>query len=159
MATQLKVGAQAPDFTLPDADQKLRSLKEFLGRKIVLAFFVSAFTKTCTKEVCDFRDSMDRLVDLDAQIIGISVNDSFSNKEFAQKNRLSFPILSDVGCAVTQRYGLQTHDYEGVTGYVVAKPSLFVLDQKGVIRYIWVSEDPAVEPNYDEVQSALRKLA
>lgn len=85
MPNPIKVGDKAPDFTLPDTDLKPRSLKEFLGKKVVLAFFVGAFTSVCTKEMCAFRDSMARLIDLKAQVIGISVNDPFSNKEFAEK--------------------------------------------------------------------------
>ena len=61
MSSKIDVGDMAPDFTLPDTDKKPRSLKEFLGQKVVLAFFVGAFTSTCTKEMCEFRDSMARL--------------------------------------------------------------------------------------------------
>ena len=102
MSTKIKVGDKAPDFTLHDTDKKPRSLKEFLGKKIVLAFFVGAFTSTCTKEMCEFRDSMAQLIDLNAQVIGISVNDPFTNKAFSEKNRLPFPILSDYNREVTR---------------------------------------------------------
>jgi len=71
MSSKIKVGDKAPDFTLADIDMKPRSLSEFLGQKIVLAFFVGAFTSTCTKEMCEFRDSMARLIDLNAQVIGV----------------------------------------------------------------------------------------
>ena len=83
-----QIGEKAPDFTLPDTDMKPRSLGEFRGKKMVLAFFVGAFTSVCTKEMCAFRDGMARLIDLDGQVLGISVNDPFSNKEFKEKNRL-----------------------------------------------------------------------
>jgi len=88
MANQIKVGDKAPDLALPDTEMKTRSLKEFSGHRVVLAFFVGAFTSVCTKEMCAFRDSMARLTDLKAQVIGVSVNDPFSNKAFAEKNRL-----------------------------------------------------------------------
>src|SRR5208283_1014125 len=107
MSTKIKVGDKAPDFTLPDVNLKPRSLKEYTGQKIVLAFFVGAFTSTCTKEMCEFRDFMSRLVDLNAQVIGISVNDPFSNKGFSEKNRLPFPILSDYKREVTRTYELE----------------------------------------------------
>jgi peroxiredoxin len=87
----IKVGDQAPDFTLPDTEMKDRNLHEFLGQKIVLAFFVGAFTETCTKEACSFRDSMDRLTDLNVQVIGVSVNDPFSNKAFKEKKSVTVP--------------------------------------------------------------------
>jgi peroxiredoxin len=137
---------------------KPRSLNDFLGRKIVLAFFVGAFTSTCTKEMCQFRDSMARLIDLNAEVIGISVNDPFSNKAFAEKNMLSFPILSDYKREVIKTYGLELLNFAGLEGYTVAKRSIFILDQKGLVRYVWVSDNSAVEPNYQEIQTILQQI-
>jgi peroxiredoxin len=158
MEIKIKVGDKAPDFTLPDINMKQRSLKEFLGQKIVLAFFVGAFTATCTKEMCEFRDSMSRLTDLKAQVIGISVNDPFSNKAFVEKNRLPFPVLSDYKRETIKAYGLEFPDFAGLEGYTVAKRSIFILDVNGVVRYVWVSDNPLVEPNYMEIQKALEKI-
>ena len=158
MSNKIKVGDKAPDFALPDAEKKQRSLNEFLGRKIVLAFFVGAFTSTCTKEMCEFRDSMARLIDLNAQVVGISVNDPFSIKAFAEKNRLPFPILSDYKREVTKTYGLELPNFAGLDGYTVAKRSIFIVDQKGIVRYVWVSDNPAVEPNYQEIQNVLQQI-
>ena len=158
MVSQIKVGDKAPNFTLPDVDLKPRSLKEFMGQKTVLAFFVGAFTSTCTKEMCEFRDSMARLIDLKTQVIGISVNDPFSNKGFAEKNRLSFPILSDYKREVIKAYGLELPNFAGLNGYTVAKRSIFILDENGTVRYAWISDDPAVEPNYQEIQKTLEKM-
>jgi peroxiredoxin len=158
MSSKIKVGDKAPDFTLPDVDLKPRSLKEYMGRKIVLAFFVGAFTSTCTKEMCEFRDSMARLIDLNAQVIGISVNDPFSNKAFTEKNRLPFPILSDYKREVIITYGLELPNFAGLNDYTVAKRSVFVIDEKGIVRYVWVSDNPAVEPNYQEIQNFLEQI-
>jgi len=158
METKVKVGDKAPDFTLPDTDKKLRSLKEFLGQKVVLAFFVGAFTATCRKEMCEFRESMSRLTDLEAQVVGVSVNDPFSNKAFVEKNRLPFPVLSDYNRDVVRKYGLELSDFAGLKGYTVAKRSIFILDMNGTVMYVWVSDDPAVEPNYQEIQRALEKI-
>ena len=158
MVNQIKVGDKALDFTLPDVDLKPRSLKEFFGQKVVLAFFVGAFTATCTKEMCAFRDSMSRLTDLKAQVVGVSVSDPFSSKEFSEKNRLPFPILSDYKREVIKQYGLESPDFAGLKGYTVAKRSIFILDKDGIVRYVWVSENPAVEPNYQEIQNALEQI-
>src|SRR5208282_1190328 len=158
MSSKIKVGDKAPDFTLPDTDKKSRNLKEFLGKKIVLAFFVGAFTSTCTKEMCEFRDSMARLIDLNAQVIGISVNDPFTNKAFSEKNRLPFPILSDYKREVTRTYELELPNFAGLNGYTVAKRSIFVIDSKGIVSYVWVSDNPAVEPNYQEIQNVLEQI-
>jgi peroxiredoxin len=158
MANQVKIGDVAPDFTLVDIDLKPRSLKDYRGSKVVLAFFVGAFTSVCTKEMCAFRDSMARLIDLNAQVIGISVNDPFSNKAFAEKNKLTFPILSDHNRQVIKIYGVEAHDFGGLKGYTVAKRSIFIVDQTGVVRYVWTTEDSTIEPDYKEIENALEKI-
>jgi peroxiredoxin len=158
MVNQIKVGDKAPDFTLHDTDLKPRSLKEFLGHKVVLAFFVGAFTSVCTKEMCAFRDSMARLIDLKAQVIGVSVNDPFSNKAFAEKNRLTFPILSDYNRQAIKDYGVENPDFGGLKGYTVAKRSIFIIDKKSVVSYVWTTEDPTIEPDYKEIENALEKI-
>jgi peroxiredoxin len=108
--------------------------------------------------MCAFRDSMVRLIGLKAQIIGISVNDPFSNKAFAEKNRLPFPILSDYNRDVIRTYGIESSDFAGLKGYTVAKRSIFVIDGKGIVRYVWISDDPTVEPNYVEIEETISRL-
>jgi peroxiredoxin len=154
----IKVGDKAPGFTLPDTDLKQRNLKEFIGNKTLLAFFVGAFTSVCTKEMCTFRDSMSRLIDLKAQIVGIAVTDPFSNKAFAEKNRLSFPILSDYKREVIKAFGIQLPDFAGLEDYSTAKRSIFILDKDGIVRYVWITDNPAVEPNYGEIEDFLAKM-
>ena len=129
-----------------------------MATKSFWPFFVGAFTSVCTKEMCAFRDSMARLIDLKAQVIGISVNDPFSNKAFAEKNRLPFPILSDYNRDVIRTYGIESSDFAGLKGYTVAKRSIFVIDEKGIVRYVWITDDPTVEPNYAEVEETISKL-
>lgn len=153
------VGEKAPDFTLPDTDRRPRKLSEFRGKKVVLAFFPGAFTSVCTKEMCAFRDSLARLSELKAQVVGVSVNDPFSNKGFAERNLLTFPLLSDYNREVVRLYGVELKDFAGLKGYSVAKRSVFILDKDGVVRYRWVSEDPGVEPNYQEIENALSQIA
>jgi peroxiredoxin len=108
--------------------------------------------------MCEFRDSMARLTDLKAQVIGVSVNDPFSNKAFVEKNRLPFPVLSDYKREVIKTYGLELHEFAGLSGYTVAKRSIFIIDPEGIVKYVWVSENPAVEPNYQEIQKALEEI-
>jgi len=158
IGTTPQVGDKAPDFTLPDTDLKPRNIREFQGQKVVMAFFVGAFTSVCTKEMCAFRDSMARLIDLKAQVIGLSANDPFSNRAFAEKNHLSFPILSDVNREVIKLYNLESPDFAGIIGYSVAKRSIFVLDRKGVVRYTWITEDPTVEPDYKKIEQVLAEI-
>ena len=158
MVTPIKVGDKAPDFILPDTNLGCKSLKDFRNRKTVLAFFVNAFTTTCTKEMCAFRDSMARLTNLKAQVVGISVNDPFSNKAFAEKNKLPFPILSDYNHEVINAYGVKALNFSGLNGYTVAKRSIFIIDQNGIVRYAWITDDPATEPNYEEIEKTLAEM-
>jgi len=154
----VQVGQKPPDFQLPDQDRKQRSLKDFQGKKTVLAFFPGAFTSVCTREMCTFRDSMAALESLDAQVVGISVNDPFANKAFAQANKLQFPLLSDYTRETVRKFNVFHDDFAGLKGYTAAKRSIFVLDDKGIVRYRWVSEDPVKEPNYDEIKNALAEI-
>lgn len=150
-----KVGDKAPDFTLYDTEKKPRSLKEFLGKKTVLAFYPGAFTGVCTKEMCTFRDSLSRFNALNAQVVGISVDAPFANKAFATQNNLQFPLLSDFNRTALEAYGIVHEGFSGLNGYSASKRSVFVLDKDGIIRYAWISDNPGIEPNYDEVTKAL----
>jgi peroxiredoxin len=158
LKTKVRVGDKAPDFSLPDTDSKMRSLSEFLGQKVVLAFFVTAFTTTCTMEACKFRDSMSRIIDLEAQVIGISVNDESSNREFADRNHLPFPVLTDHNAEAVKAYGLTPEDAVGPDGYEFVKRSVFIIDKAGIIRYVWVADSASGEPKYDEIQKVLQKI-
>jgi peroxiredoxin len=152
------VGEKPPDFNLPDQNNVVRSLRDFSGKKVVLVFFPGAFTEVCTREMCAFRDSTKPLMVLGAQIVGISVNDPFTNRAFAERNSLPFPILSDYSRNTIQEYGVLHKNFAGLKGYTVAKRSVFILDEAGRVRYRWVSEDPSKEPEYGEVMNQLSEL-
>jgi peroxiredoxin len=154
----VEIGQKPPDFQLHDQDRKQQTLKDFIGKKTVIAFFPGAFTSVCTREMCTFRDSMQTLNRLNAQVVAISVNDPFTNKAFSEANKLQFPILSDYGRETVRKFNVFHEDFAGLKGYTAAKRSVFVLDDKGVVRYRWISEDPGKEPNYDEVKDALARI-
>ena len=153
-----KVGETAPEFTLYDADRKERKLSELLtkGGKTILAFFPGAFTGVCTTEMCTFRDMFGELQKMRGTVVGISVNDPFANKAFAEKNNLQFTLLSDFKREVVQKYGVPWNDLGGVKGYNVANRAIFVLDDRGKIVYGWVAPNPGTLPNFDEIKAALK---
>ncbi len=155
---KVRVGDEAPSFTLYDMDRKPRSLADFRGRNIVLAFYPGAFTSVCRKEMCTLRDSIAGLEELDALVLGVSVNDPFSNKAFHEVNMLNFPLLCDYNREVVDLYGVAMPDFAGLREYTAAKRSVFVVDKGGVVRYRWISDDPGVEPNYEEIKHELEKL-
>ncbi len=152
----LTVGQTAPEFTLYDTERKPRTLKEFLGKKTVVLFYPGAFTGACTKEVCAIRDALSAFNSLDAKVIGISVDSPFANKAFADANKLTFPLLSDYTHEVSRKYAGEYDGFAGLPGYLAAKRSVFVLDAKGVVKYTWLTEAPANEPPYEEIQNALK---
>jgi peroxiredoxin len=153
------VGEKAVDFQLLDTDLKKRSLSEFIGRRyVILAFFPGAFTSVCTKEMCTFRDRMARLNNLDAEVIGISVDSPFSLKVFKEINRLNFTLLSDFNREVIEKYDVVLPDLLGLGLKKLAKRAVFIIDPSGTVVYKWVSDDPRVEPDYDEIENVLERL-
>lgn len=158
MESKIKVGDKAPDFTLNGTDLKPKKLSNFLTQTVVLAFFPGAFTSVCTREMCTFRDSLARLNNLKAQVVGVSVNDPWANKAFAEKNLLNFPLLCDYNREVIRLYGIELKDFGGLKGYTAAKRSVFVIDKNNIVRYVWISENPGMEPNYDEIEKFLQQI-
>ncbi len=152
----LEKGKKAPDFNLYDTDRKSRSLSEFHGKNVVLAFYPGAFTGVCTKEMCALQDSMSKLNDLNAQVVGISVDSPFSNKGFAAQNKLQFPLLSDFSREVSKKYAGVYQDFAGVKGYTASKRAVYIIDPEGKIKYVWITEDPGVEPDYKEISDSLK---
>lgn len=153
--TELALNAPAPDFTLFDHGRNKVSLADFKGQKVVLAFFPAAFTSVCEKEMCTFRDSLAAFNDLNATVLGVSVDGPFANAAFASKNGLNFPLLSDYERAVVNAYGVALPDFAGLPGYVASKRAVFVINEEGHLSYQWVGPNPGVEPDYDAVRAAL----
>ncbi len=153
-----ELGHAAPDFTLVSTDLKPMSLKDFAGKNVVLAFYPAAFTGVCQKEMCTFRDALNDFVGANTAVVGVSVDSPFANKEFAAKNGLNFPLLSDITRDAIKKYDVVFDNLAGVHGFTVAKRAVFVIDKAGKVRYRWVAPEPKVEPNYDEVSAAVKKL-
>lgn len=156
-AGQITIGDLAPDFELPDINMKMQKLSEYHG-KIVLAFFPAAESPVCTKEMCTFRDSLQDLQKEGANIIGISVDGPFANKIFTINRHLNFPILSDYKREVINKYGITMKDLGPLKDYNAAKRSIFIVDGYRKVRYSWISDDPLIEPNYDEIKKELNKI-
>lgn len=156
MKIMVNVGDIAPNFELPDTNLKMRKSDEFKGKKTILSFFVAASSPVCEVELCNFRDSWNEISNLGAQVIAISNDGPFANKAFAQKNNISYPVLSDYNSKVIKEYGILMPDLLHIKDYNAAKRSVFVIMENGQIGYKWVSEDPLKEPNYIEIKEFLR---
>ena len=155
----LRLGQKVPEFALPDADQKTRVLTEFTKQgPVILAFFPFAFSGVCDKEMCTFRDGFGSIQGAGAQLVGISVDSSYSLKAFAQTYNLQFPLLSDFNKKVTKLYGVLQDPWVGLGYKGVAKRAVMVVDQQKKLRYRWVTDDPSEEPPYAEVVKSTQKL-
>lgn len=155
----VEVGQEAPDFALYDMDRQQRTLNEFRGKNVVLAFFPGAFTGVCTTEMCTFRDQLDEYEALNAQVIGITVDPPFAQKAWADQNNVTFTFLSDFNRQVVNQYDVAFPNLAGLEGYVAASRAIFVIDKDGIVRYKWVGPNPGVQPDYDEVRNAVAQLA
>ena len=152
----LKVGAHAPDFTLPSKPGQFETLSKHRGRSVVLLFYPAAFTSVCTREMCTVAEDLAAYDSLGADVLAISVDTPWVAAKFAQESHASFPFLSDFNKTVIRDYDVVHHDFAfGLKD--VAKRAVFVIDPEGVITYAWEGENPGVFPDLDAVKNALRK--
>jgi len=150
-------GQQAPDFTLFDTDRQEVSLSGLKGKNVVLAFFPLAFTSTCTAELCSLRDNLSVYNNLDAEILGISVDSIFSLGKFKAEQHLNFRLISDFNKEVSTAYDTIYQQFGfGMKG--VSKRSVFVIDKEGIVRHSEVLEDAGKVPDFNAVQSVLKSL-
>ena len=150
------IGEKIPDVNLVDTELKPTDLSKAIdGKPAIIAFFPGAFTSVCTAELCKFRDSMSEFNSLDGSVYAISVDGPFSNKAFKEKNGLNFTILSDYKREAVKLFGIELNNFANLSGYTAAKRSVFITDAKGIVRYVWISDNPATEPDYDEIKREL----
>jgi len=132
-----EVGKKAPQFTLPDSDGNKISLKDYLGQKVVLYFYPKDNTSGCTKEACDFRDSIAQFKKLKTAVLGVSKDSQSSHIKFRDKYDLNFPLLSDVDTKVIQKYGLWKEKSMYGKKYMGVERTTFLIDEKGRIEKIY----------------------
>jgi peroxiredoxin len=137
LPTNLKVGDMAPDFTLPSTTGEKVTLSSFRGKNsVVLAFFPAAFTGGCTKEMQTYQLGIDKFKGTNAVVFGVSEDNTPSQKEFAAKLGLSFPILSDFfDRKVAEAYGVL------MPKLGIANRVTFVIDPEGKIAYMEAGKD------------------
>jgi peroxiredoxin Q/BCP len=131
--TRLEPGDPAPDFALSDADGATVKLSDYRGGNVVVYFYPAASTPGCTKQACDFRDSLATLNEAGFAVVGISPDPPAKLAKFRDKEQLTFPLLSDPDKAVLSAYGAygeKTMYGKKVTGVI---RSTFVIDAQGKI--------------------------
>ena len=134
---ELKIGEKAPDFSLKNSDETLISLKDFLGKKVIIYFYPKDDTPGCTTQACDFTANYDKLRNNEIVVIGISPDSTNSHLKFIDKYKLKHILLSDPQKEVIKTYGAwgikknYGKEYEGLIR------STFIIDEKGKISKIY----------------------
>ena len=146
------VGGPAPAFTLATNEGKQASLSDFKGKWVVLYFYPKDFTSGCTLEAHNFQRDLDKYTAANAVILGVSVDDAESHKNFCTKEGLNFKLLADVGAKVSEQYG-SVMEYNGAK---LSARNTFIIDPKGNIVKVFEKVKPAVHS--EEVLAALATL-
>jgi len=149
----LSPGDQAPDFTGTLADGRQLRLRDYRGRRhVVLYFFPKDFTPGCTREACSFRDRRAQVAELDAEVIGVSLDTPEKHAAFAEAHQLPYPLVSDRSGTIAGAYGVAR-----LGGWLPSKRVTFVIDKGGVVRHIIKSEF-SIDRHIEEAIEMLRTL-
>lgn len=152
-ADQPIIGELAPEFELPDQDGRLHALEDFRDSWVVLYFYPKDGTPGCTTEACEFRDNIFAFRKLNAQILGISLDDVDSHKSFAEEYSLPFPLLADAAGTVADAYGVKTKRF----GMTMAKRQTFIISPEGKLAKHYENVNPSAHSA--EVLADLEDLA
>ena len=148
------IGAPAPEFTLKDQDQKEVKLSDYKGKKrVVLVFYPLDWSPTCTQEHVCFVNDMKRFETLDAEVLGVSVDSTWSHKAYAEKMAIKYSLLADFNPrgAMADKYGVYLAD-KGITGRAV-----IIVNKHGKVAWVKNYDIPVV-PDVAEVASALQQV-
>ena len=149
----LAIGTQAPDFELSSGPDQTVKLHELQGKKVILAFYPADWSPVCSDQMALYNQALKLFDKHNAQLLGLSVDSLWCHKAFSDSRQLHFPLLADFEPKgeVARRYDV--YDAEGGD----AQRALFVLDEKGIIRWAYVAPND-VNPGADGILEALEKL-
>lgn len=133
----LKIGDKAPDFNLPTDDGSSLSLHSLKGKRVVLYFYPKDNTPGCTREACDFRDSLAQFADKKTVVLGVSKDSATKHQNFKQKYALPFTLLADENGDVCEKYNIINKKSLFGKTFLGIQRSTFLIDENGVIRAIW----------------------
>ena len=151
-ADQVSVGDNAPEFELPDQTGQLHSLEDYRDQWVVLYFYPKDETPGCTTEACEFRDNIFAFREINAQILGVSLDDVESHQKFAEKHSLPFPLLADTEGKAAEAYGVKTKMF----GMTVAKRQTFLVGPDGKIAKHYEKVNP--DEHSQQVLADLKEL-
>ena len=138
----VQAGVPAPGFCLPADDGSAVSLGDFRGRTVILYFYPKDDTSGCTTQACDLRDSLSRIDERGAVVLGVSPDPISSHEKFRDKYQLNFPLLSDEDHQVAEAYGVWKEKSMYGRKYWGVERSTFIIDEEGVVLEAWRKVKP-----------------
>ena len=138
---KLQAGDKAPDFKVHDENGKVRSLKDFKGKKLVLYFYPKDNTPGCTKEACNLRDNYTKFKKAGYEVIGVSTDSESSHKKFIDKQALPFSLLADTEMELVKAYDVYGDKVLYGKKYKGVFRTTFVINEKGVIEEVITDVD------------------
>jgi peroxiredoxin Q/BCP len=142
---KIEEGKKAPDFTLADQDGKSVTLSQFKGKDVIVYFYPKDDTPGCTKEACGFRDSWKELQKAGVIVLGVSPDDGESHRDFIQKYKLPFPLLSDPDRKLMKEWG------------AYGEKMMYGQKTIGIIRSsVWIGPDGTVKKHWKKVADAAK---
>jgi peroxiredoxin Q/BCP len=150
----LAVGKKAPEFTLQGSSKDPVSLKDLKGKTVVIYFYPKDDTPGCTKEACDFRDSLKKFTSKKAIVLGVSPDTLKAHDKFIDKFELPFELLSDPDHAVAEKYGVWVEKSMYGRKYMGIERSTFVIDPEGKLKAEF--RKVKVDGHVDEVLAAVK---
>ena len=150
----IKVGQKAPAFSLEDQDGVTHTMKQYLGKKVLIYFYPKDDTPGCTTEACNFRDGYKEFEKMGLVILGVSKDTVKSHKKFAEKFTLPFPLLSDVDGTLVEAYGVWKKKKFMGREYMGIVRSSFLIDEQGKIAKIY--DEVKASEHAEEVKGDLK---
>ena len=147
------IGTIAPDFTLQSTAGEPVTLSSFRGHaNVLVAFFPLAFSGTCTAELCEMGTEFDQFVGRGAELLPISVDSTYSLKEYKKKHNMPFELLSDFRREASRSYGVLIEDR------FYANRAYFLVDKNGVVRWSHIEANPGLKRENRELLEAIDRL-
>ena len=146
------VGTVAPDFTLPSTSGERVTLSQLRGKQVLIAFFPLAFSPTCTAELCEMRDDWSEFLGRGLVVLPISVDSTYSLKEYKQKYNMKVDLLSDFKREVTTLYGVLNEER------FFSNRAYFLIDRNGAVRWAHVEANPSLKRTNQEILAEVDRL-
>jgi peroxiredoxin len=151
----IEPGTAAPEFTLPNHKGKPVSLYDFRGRKVMLVFYPADFSPVCSDQLSIYQEVLGQIEDAGVQLLGISVDSSWTHNAFRKQLGLEIPLLADFHPKgeVSRSYGAYIDDFG------TSNRSLVLIDEEGVVRWVHESPSPIEIPGANLIFDALEAVA